>query len=515
MKIKSLDLAVFLQKITVYEAYKSYLNMIEEFPETKNWSIEFFGQDFRKLNSMLIKANRFTEADELLYIIKSNEIADFTNRSINYLNDKYIPELNKNEKLLFNEYLNLDSTKDYKIYDDQVYSDSELRKQSKEFNDFLVKSKNLFLKTRGSGIKFQDKILENEITPKKSIERLKIVQSKLANSKKKSSIVRYFVDSEFINIIVTTASTQKHFQKKIKKNELSKLIQKYRFSIINFKDDYKLKSLELYKILFKEIDIFLQKEEISEIYLALDQKLRYLPFSSLIDGKKYLIEKYNISIYPENSNQDFFDKSKSIDFFAGLGLTKSISGYDALPNVKKEINDIHFTFNDKNSNAIFIDDSFTDENFWDSLNRDFPAVHIATHFNLNPINLNKSFLILGNGNKLYIKDLKKLHDNNINHEIILLSACDTAKGGSSFEDGREIDSLADLFLRSGSKTVIASLWKIADASTPVFMLNFYKQLADSSSKTSSLAYSMKEMIKSKKFNHPFFWSSFILLGNPL
>lgn len=47
------------------------------------------------------------------------------------------------------------------------------------------------------------------------------------------------------------------------------------------------------------------------------------------------------------------------------------------------------------------------------------------------------------------------------------------------------------------------------------MEKFYRQLATEKSIIQSLAETQREMIKDPKFNHPFYWAAFVLIGNGL
>ena len=60
--------------------------------------------------------------------------------------------------------------------------------------------------------------------------------------------------------------------------------------------------------------------------------------------------------------------------------------------------------------------------------------------------------------------------------LAVLSACETALGGRDSE-GLEIAGMSYYFLRNGTKSVLASLWQVNDASTSTLMERFYQQLA--------------------------------------
>jgi CHAT domain-containing protein len=91
-----------------------------------------------------------------------------------------------------------------------------------------------------------------------------------------------------------------------------------------------------------------------------------------------------------------------------------------------------------------------------------------------------------------------------------LSACEAAVDSPKAELG-----FAGLARSSGVNSVVATLWRVADASTPILMDEFYKQLRDGKLKSEALQQAQVLLINGKKeFSHPFFWASFTLIGNP-
>lgn len=92
----------------------------------------------------------------------------------------------------------------------------------------------------------------------------------------------------------------------------------------------------------------------------------------------------------------------------------------------------------------------------------------------------------------------------------MLSACQTAAG-----DKRAALGLAGMAVRSGARSTIATLWSVRDESTALFMTHFYQQLQSKTkvSKAEALRQSQLSLLKSPKFEHPFYWAPFVLVGN--
>jgi hypothetical protein len=66
---------------------------------------------------------------------------------------------------------------------------------------------------------------------------------------------------------------------------------------------------------------------------------------------------------------------------------------------------------------------------------------------------------------------------------------------------------------AGSRSVVASLWKVDDRATAVFMGHFYKALLqDKMSRAAALRYAKEQMRNDPAWSSPFFWAGFVLQG---
>jgi CHAT domain-containing protein len=94
-------------------------------------------------------------------------------------------------------------------------------------------------------------------------------------------------------------------------------------------------------------------------------------------------------------------------------------------------------------------------------------------------------------------------------ELLVLSACETASG-----DNRAALGLAGAAIRSGARSTAATLWRVNDESTAIFMAEFYKQLASSkTSKAEALRNAQLTLLKNRDYQNPYFWAPFVLVGN--
>ena len=63
---------------------------------------------------------------------------------------------------------------------------------------------------------------------------------------------------------------------------------------------------------------------------------------------------------------------------------------------------------------------------------------------------------------------------------------------------------------SGANNLIMSLWKVSDEATEELMISFYSNLLISKDKTG--AFRQAQLDLKKKYDAPFYWGAFVLIG---
>jgi CHAT domain-containing protein len=300
---------------------------------------------------------------------------------------------------------------------------------------------------------------------------------------------------------------------KISKDKLASLITEYRAGLLDSgSEDVKDASKALYDVLIKPIESELVATKVDTILYAPDGILRYVPLSAFYDGKQWLVEKYRISNLIAYTLTDFSAKPKAqprilAGAFGGKAGEKKF-GQIGLPATLKEVQVISnafqnsFTLIENNFSRQAIEAQFKNHNI----------LHLATHAEFNTGVPDNSFIIFGNGDKIRLNEITDWQIPNIN--LIVLSACQTGLG--KLGDGVEILGFGYQVQKAGAKNVIASLWSVNDAGTGSLMTAFYGEMQKEYGAISeSLRRSQIALIKSKDFNHPYFWSAFFAIGNGL
>ena len=101
-------------------------------------------------------------------------------------------------------------------------------------------------------------------------------------------------------------------------------------------------------------------------------------------------------------------------------------------------------------------------------------------------------------------------------ELVVLSACETGLG--DIRTGEGVSGLRRAFIYAGAETLITSLYKVPDEATQQLMTEFYSRLAERATKLAALRGAQLEIIRQRREQHdaahPFFWASFVLVGDP-
>ncbi len=100
-------------------------------------------------------------------------------------------------------------------------------------------------------------------------------------------------------------------------------------------------------------------------------------------------------------------------------------------------------------------------------------------------------------------------------DLVVLSACETGLGKQVSGEG--MVGLSRAFFHAGAASLVVSLWNVAEASTPDLMVAFYRGLAPepaAADKAAALRRAKLDLIAAERFAHPFYWSPFVLVGDP-
>lgn len=146
----------------------------------------------------------------------------------------------------------------------------------------------------------------------------------------------------------------------------------------------------------------------------------------------------------------------------------------------------------------------------------YRILHLSTHGQADDRGGDDAFLAFGapqGYSQLFARDLYNL---DLNADMVVLSACETALG--KLQRGEGVISLARAFAYAGAKSLITTLWKVDDEKTRDLMVAFYRRLREGRPTEEALQLAKLDFLKNNRSNggagmHPFFWSGFIGVGD--
>ncbi|MDK2461256.1 CHAT domain-containing protein, partial [Aphanizomenon sp. PH219] len=539
-----LAIVFYKQSVNVREGIRQDLRKLPR--EQQESYTQTVADDYRRLADLLLSQGRVLEAQQVLELLKIQELRDFT-RDTRAGGETQGSPLNPSESRVvppYNSVINVglkltecELKPPYCPERDQLRSLRDTANQ--KFNQEVDRLLAIARQQRG---KDPAQLAQEELT---------VAAQKVVTAQPKTVLIYPLVLDDKLWLVWGTQAGKQGvvFNSKlvvVSRKELATTVVKFRQLLEQPGDEKELQqvSQKLYQWLIAPLRAELDANNIQNLVFSLDRSTRYIPMAALFDGKKYLVESFNTSTILTsgltNTNEKLSPKIED-DPVLGLGLSDAVPNFNPLPNVKDEINAIIRTAS--NPNGIYpglsrLNKDFSKDAFKDLI--DYRILHIATHGQFVSGNPENSFLLLGNGNKFNITEIKNLTDLNGIH-LVVLSACETARGGED-KEGIEVSGISYYFLTSGAKSVIASLWLVNDASTSQLMRLFYQNLATGKmTKTAALRQAQLTMIAgktegsetnrssvnytpgqtgnsaaiSRNLSHPYYWSPFILIGNGL
>lgn len=265
---------------------------------------------------------------------------------------------------------------------------------------------------------------------------------------------------------------------------------------------------QLYTWLIRPLEPDLASLRIDTLVFIPDGPLRTVPMAALHDGGQFLIEKFAVATTPGLNLTDPRPIDREKVRLLSSGLTRAVQGFPSLPFVEEEINTIRSLYQgDQLLNAEFSTPRLEQEL------RDHPygILHMATH-GWFAADTTQSYLLTYNG-KLTINELDRLiglfRYRKDPLELLTLSACQTG-----ISDDRSALGLAGVAIKAGARSALATLWFINDEASATLVSEFYRQLRNPKlSKAQALQQAQLKLLADRVYEHPAYWSPFLLLNN--
>ena len=507
---------------------------------------------YKYLSNLLIEAGRLSEAQQVLDLLKQEEYKDYTVRNAGDGDDASArATLTSVEAALDTRYRDAAEPLARFGVERGALLDKKLRTREEE-----SRLATLDQELEKAGEAFQKAIddIHKELFAKRpdKVEQVKEAQGLQEDLRElgAGTVALYtVVGEEKYHVLLIAPDFRKAFEVPVTEANLNRKITDLLRALKDPRSDPRPLAREVYDIIFSPMEQDLKDLNAETLMWSLDGVLRYLPVVALYDGERYLIERYRNVMFTPASQARLLNRPSAQWKGLGLGVSRGYPGFDPLPAVRGELSGIFRQADGSNGvlpGLINLDDAFTLEAMKDGLRKRYPLVHIASHFVFTPGDDTKSYLLLGDGRRLPLSDIKVQNNLFGGVELLTLSACNTAVGDGKdpgdddgVGDGKEVESFGVLAQRQGAKGVIATLWQVADDSTGLFMQNFYRlREQEKLSKAEALRRTQMMFIDGRlpgtrpatqglkvvsenadgrnsagTYAHPYFWAPFLLIGN--
>lgn len=282
-------------------------------------------------------------------------------------------------------------------------------------------------------------------------------------------------------------------------------------------DEQRKTASELYRILISPIKNKLEKDK--EICLLPDKILFHLPFAALFD-EKYFIEEFALFYAPSAnvflvcSKKAKKMKAKTSEVLLSVGNPAFEPGafedLQSLPAAEKEVRQIAAYYGDKSFS--FTGRDATKENFKKNLPR-AEVAHVAAHYVIDDrLPLSSSLILAGkNRDEASLANYEIIGEKLSNLRLIVLSACRTQI--EKYYNGEGMIGASRTFLAAGVPLVVASQWEVDSDATALMMTDFHRRRSiEKLSTIEALRQSQIKLLKTEKYDQPYYWAAFITLG---
>lgn len=503
---------------------------------------------YRRLADLLLSQGRILEAQQVLELLKIEELREFTNTRARVTTNGIA--YTATEQAIIDAYNNLIA------FGQQI--DTCEQSQCNQLNTLLNQRDELTQEFRQTLQALTADIQQRRIQDRAFLDPEDFTRSAIdiTNAEPGTVLIYPFVLEDKLWLLwATSGGVVNSIEISVSQQQLGETVLRFRqlLSTPNSQiEEVQATAKQLYDWLIAPLQPQLQAGEIHHLVFSLDRVTRYIPMAALFDGEHYLIENYTVSTVLSNDLTDLSDRTPfnpDQTSVLAMGLSDAVANFNPLPHVPSELDAIVRGENHPQGvypGQIFLNRAFDRTTLRNNVSR-YPILHVATHGVFVPGRQDESYLLLGTGEQLKIPELQNMQQVFSQVRMVVLSACETALGEPD-QDGIEIAGMAYYFLNSGANTVMASLWSVDDASTTELMQQFYQTLAAGTIQTpitraEALQQAQLRLLHSGSsnridagtrsivgwqdaperdtdriepgFSHPYYWAPFILIGNGL
>lgn len=333
--------------------------------------------------------------------------------------------------------------------------------------------------------------------------------TKLENVSRQAAIIYPIILPDRTEMLVSLPDGMHRLTVPVRQEELTQEARAFRTMLQKETTrEYLRRAQRLYDWLLRPLEPTFAKFDLDTLVIVPDGALRMIPFAALHDGKQFLIAKYAVATTPGLNLTDPKPLARERIEVLSAGLSEAVQGFPPLPNTAGELAAIGELYK---SHRLLNQEFRVPQLEQEMKANPFTIVHIASHGKFER-DVKNSFLLTFD-EKLTMDRLNQVvgyfryRDQPL--ELLSLSACQTATG-----DDRAALGLAGVAIKAGARSALATLWFVSDEASSSLIVEFYRQLKDPSmSKAKALRQAQLKLLENPDYQHPIFWSPFLLLNN--
>lgn len=352
----------------------------------------------------------------------------------------------------------------------------------------------------------------------------------------KAALVEYVVSPHNVHLFIVQAGARPRLTVRtvpIEQAALAHLIDQFSAQLASRNAAYRPAARQLYDLLLKPaVEV---AGAASLFSIVPDDAVWRVPFETLLDEHgKFAIERRAFNYAPsaavllgERSHR-MASLPATGRVFLGLGNprlavarqtdhTEGGAGLPAIPEAEDEVRAIARLFGSRAS-TIYVGAEALESRI-KAQAPGYRIVHFATHGVIDDANPMYSHLMLARreGDRedgaLEAREMMKMH---LSADLVVLSACDTARGGVHAGEG--LIGMTWALFAAGCPSVVASEWRVGSATTAVLMVSFYREwlrergAGHPFAKAEALRMARLALLHDPRYHHPYYWSPFVLIG---
>jgi CHAT domain-containing protein len=341
--------------------------------------------------------------------------------------------------------------------------------------------------------------------------------------------LQYIVSADRLDLLVERAGRPvRRIRVPVEQMTLNRAVYALRRAVAAPVGDARPAAQDLYRLIWSPAAAALRG--VRQVQVLPDAALRQVPFAALHDGRQWLAEQLTLTLqlgrteWPQMAARAPLTNRRPQ--MAAFGRTLPDADHAALPGVADEVAQLQRLGAARGwAVTTTLDAHFTANALRQQLAQRPELVHLASHFIIDPAGEEASYLLLGDGQRLSLSQLRALPWAGV--RLALLSACDSAgeveaAGAGQDGAGRALSGFAQVLRAAGVQQVLASLWRVHDGATARWMAQFYAADASRPRSTAAalpgparLAQTQRRWLRrhaGTPWAHPHYWAAFTWMG---